>query len=326
MAERSCRPAFSLPFHGLIVARQVNFSDEVPDQFNLLPAVATRLVWRMDDDFLYKLIDDGGRQFTNAHIFSYNSCKAIKVSFILFKGFYRFPPYLDLLYQFFLFCLIISGEFQEPLMADCAVDVVLINALENAVEFGNAFFHLGNFTLAFLCLFFGFLEVLLFCGFFKSYDTFAQIMECGCNDLRHTEMLAAEFENVTELYVSLDGEEYVFTTTPESEEGEEEEADSDSGEELTWYYNGSEIDVTSLENALAGLNASSFTSDSASGQLEIEITAVFGFDGSPQQVITLYRNDADTCLACTDGQSTAYVPRSSVVDLIEAVNGIVLAG
>ena len=157
-----------------------------------------------------------------------------------------------------------------------------------------------------------------------SYDTFAQIMECGYNDLRHTEMLAAEFENVTELYVSLDGEEYVFTTTPESEEGEE--ADSDSGEELTWYYNGSEIDVTSLENAIAGLNASGFTSDSASGQLEIEVTAVFGFDGSPQQVITLYRNDANTCLACIDGQSTAYVPRSSVVDLIEAVNGIVLAG
>ena len=53
MTVRSCRPAFSLPFHGLIVARQVNFSDEVPDQFNLLPAMATRLVWRMDEDFLY---------------------------------------------------------------------------------------------------------------------------------------------------------------------------------------------------------------------------------------------------------------------------------
>ena len=34
-----------------------DFSDEVPDQFNLLPAVAAGLVWRMDDNFLYKLID-----------------------------------------------------------------------------------------------------------------------------------------------------------------------------------------------------------------------------------------------------------------------------
>ena len=137
MVERSCRPAFSLPFHGLIVARQVDFSNEVPDQFDFLPAMAAGFVRRMDDDFLYKLIDDGGGQFTNTHIFPYNSCKAVKVGFILFKGFYRFPPYLDLLYQLFLFCLISSGEFQEPLMADCAADVVLINALENAVEFGN---------------------------------------------------------------------------------------------------------------------------------------------------------------------------------------------
>ena len=55
-------------------------------------------------------------------------------------------------------------------MADCAVDVVLINALENAVEFGNALFRLGNFTLAPLGLFFGFLEVLLFRGFLKRHS------------------------------------------------------------------------------------------------------------------------------------------------------------
>ena len=134
MAKKSCYPVFSLPFHGLIVARQIDFSDEVPEQFNLLPAVSAEFVRRMDDNLLYKLIDDGGRQFTNAHIFPYNGCKAVKVGFILFKGFYRFPPYLDLLCQFFLLCLIISGEFQEPLMADCAADIVLINALENVVE------------------------------------------------------------------------------------------------------------------------------------------------------------------------------------------------
>ena len=109
MAERSCRPAFPLPFHSPIVARKVDFSDEVPDQFNFLPAVAAGLVRRMDDDFVYKLIDDGGRQFPDAHIFSHNGCKAGKIGLILFKGFYCVPPCLDLLRQFFLFCLIISG-------------------------------------------------------------------------------------------------------------------------------------------------------------------------------------------------------------------------
>ena len=162
MAERSYRPAFSLPFHGLIVARQVDFSNKVPDQFDLLPAVAAGLVRRMDDDLLYKLIDDGGRQFPDAHILPHNGCKARKIGLILFKGFYCVPPYLDLLRQFFLFCLIVSGEFQEPFMADCPADVVLVDALENAVKFGNALFRLGDFTLALLGVFFGFLEPLLF--------------------------------------------------------------------------------------------------------------------------------------------------------------------
>ena len=102
MAERSCRPAFSLPLHALIVARQVDFSYEVPNQFDLLPAVAAGLVRRMDDDLLCKLIDDGGRQFPDAHIFSHNGCKAGKIGLILFEDFYRFPPHLDLLHQFFL--------------------------------------------------------------------------------------------------------------------------------------------------------------------------------------------------------------------------------
>ena len=66
MAEKSCRPVFSLPFHNLIVARQVHFSNEVPDQFNLLPAVAAGLIRRMDDNLFYKLIDDGGRQFPDS--------------------------------------------------------------------------------------------------------------------------------------------------------------------------------------------------------------------------------------------------------------------
>jgi hypothetical protein len=168
MAERSCRPAFSLPFHSLIVTRQVNFSNEVPDQFDFLPAVAAGLVRRMDDDLFHKLIDDGGRQFPDAHILPHNSCKGAKVTLILFKGFYRVPPCLDLLRQLLLLRLIVGGEFQEPFMANRPADVVLINALKNPVKFGNALFRLGNFTLALLGLFFRFLKTLLSCRFFNT--------------------------------------------------------------------------------------------------------------------------------------------------------------
>ena len=169
MAERSCRLAFSLPFYSLIVTQQGDFTNEVPDQFNLLPAVAAGLVRRMDDDLLHKLVDDGGRQFPDAHILPHNGCNAVKIGLILFKGFYRLPPCLNLLHQFFLFRLIVGGEFQELFMADCPADVVLINALENPVKFGNAIFRLSNFMLTLLGLFFGFLETLLSRRFLKCH-------------------------------------------------------------------------------------------------------------------------------------------------------------
>ena len=54
-------------------------------------------------------------------------------------------------------------------MADRAADVVLINALENAVKFGNALFRLGDFTPALFGLFLRFLETLLFRGFLKCH-------------------------------------------------------------------------------------------------------------------------------------------------------------
>ena len=38
----------------------------------------------------------------------------------------------------------------------------------------------------------------------------------------------------------------------------------------------------------------------------------------------MYRYDGEQCLAMVDGQSVSLVPRSDVVDLIEAVNALVL--
>ena len=41
--------------------------------------------------------------------------------------------------------------------------------------------------------------------------------------------------------------------------------------------------------------------------------------------IVLYRYDGSYCLAAVDGTPTAYVLRSSVMKLVEAVNAIVLS-
>ena len=81
--------------HGYMTVGEVAKKDVYKRQ--LLPAVAAGLIRRMDDDLLYKLIDDGGRQFPDTHILPHNSCKAGKIGLILFKDYYCFSPYLDLL-------------------------------------------------------------------------------------------------------------------------------------------------------------------------------------------------------------------------------------
>lgn len=44
----------------------------------------------------------------------------------------------------------------------------------------------------------------------------------------------------------------------------------------------------------------------------------------PQVKVELYRCDGTNCLAVVDGETLGLVSRSSVVDLIEAVNSIIL--
>ena len=75
---------------------------------------------------------------------------------------------------------------------------------------------------------------------------------------------------------------------------------------------------------LAILIADSFTDETADQKEEISITLYLDNDAFPQTTINLYRYDGSTCLATVDGKSIALVPRSQTVDLIEAMNAIVL--
>ena len=61
IVKRLCRSAFSLPSNRLLVLVLFQFPDKVPDNFNLLSAVSAGFVRRVDNDFLYKLIDDSRR-------------------------------------------------------------------------------------------------------------------------------------------------------------------------------------------------------------------------------------------------------------------------
>lgn len=147
------------------------------------------------------------------------------------------------------------------------------------------------------------------------YDTFKAIMACSYDDLRHTEIFPAEVEDVTALSVTLDGGTYEFITTPP--EGAEAE---DAGTQ--WYYEGEETGVTDISTALAALSASRFDGGGASGEEEISLRATLA--SGDEIALSLYRADGESCYAEVDGEGIGYVPRSQAVDLIEAVNAVVL--
>lgn len=141
--------------------------------------------------------------------------------------------------------------------------------------------------------------------------SYQSLLAASADDLRHREIFAAEAEEITALTVELEGEGYSLTA-----EG--------TGEDRVYRCGGEDFDGYDLESALTGLTASSFTDEAPEGKEEISLTLSLDNENVSAISIQLYRKDGETCLAVVDGVSVALVPRSSVVDLIEAVNAMVL--
>lgn len=142
-------------------------------------------------------------------------------------------------------------------------------------------------------------------------DSYEALMAAGYDDLRHYEVLTADFADVTGLDITLEGESYTITA-----EG--------SGEDKTFYYGEEELDIADLQSALEDMGAASFTDEEPSQKQEISITVHLDNEAHPTVQIDLYRYDGEQCLAVLDGTPTSLVPRDMVVDLVEAVNTIVL--
>lgn len=140
-----------------------------------------------------------------------------------------------------------------------------------------------------------------------SYDT-----------LRHQKLFTADFDTVTSIDVTLEGETYTFTYTPPENEDDEDA-------EGTWSYNGEEFDVFNFSYALRALSASSFTDEKPTGQEEISLMLHLDNEDFPAFTLTLYRCDGETCIAEVDGEPVAFVSRSQTVDLVEVVRTLTLS-
>lgn len=144
-----------------------------------------------------------------------------------------------------------------------------------------------------------------------SSSNYKKLAAAAYNDLRHPEVIWADFSDVQQIDVSLEGNSYTLTSEK-------------NGEERAWAYQEEELEIADLQSALEALTAEKFTDEQPDQKEEISLTVHLDNENFPQVEIKLYRYDGNHCLAVVDGESVSLVDRTVVVDLMEAIHAIVL--
>ena len=141
---------------------------------------------------------------------------------------------------------------------------------------------------------------------------YKNLMETSYNALRHQEVIWADFDDINGAKITLEGIEYELIV-------------KEKNKESIWYYQNNEIETDDFRSALRSLAASEFTEKEPSDKEEISLILQIDNENQPEVEIELYRYDGSQCLAVVDGEPVSLVNRSHVVNLIEAVNAIVLS-
>ena len=152
-----------------------------------------------------------------------------------------------------------------------------------------------------------------------SYDVLAA---CTYDDLRHSQVIWADSDDITQIDVTLEGQKHVI----KSKENKDADKDSDSENDKSrvWYYDDKKIDIADIKTALVSLKADSFTDEKANQQEEISLTVHLDNENYKEVKIVFYRYNGKYCLAQVDGKSVSLVNRADVMALVEAVQAIVL--
>lgn len=146
---------------------------------------------------------------------------------------------------------------------------------------------------------------------------YAILSAVSYDDLRHDELFWAAFDIVKQLDVTLEGQTHTLSYRIVDESAKEPE--------YSWYYGEEPISISSIKTALTGLCAEAFTEEAPAGKEEIRLSVLLDNENFPSVELILYRYDGSTCLAVVDGETVALVSRSTVMELVEAVQSIVLS-
>ncbi len=142
-------------------------------------------------------------------------------------------------------------------------------------------------------------------------EDFVALMEMSVNDLRHQELFIGAFEDITKIAITLEGKDHTLTANGKDDE-------------KTWKYGEEEIEISEIKEAFTGLTVDEFSEKEPTGEEEIAVTISLEHDVVSALEFKIYRYNGSDCIAVIDGEPIGYISRSEVVDLIEAVNSVVL--
>ena len=187
-------------------------------------------------------------------------------------------------------------------------------------------------------------------------ETFQTLTETSYYELQPDEVLAIDWDNVSQIDISLDGESYTLTKElreiiteeetseaaeeleqEESEEGTASESESVENEtaqeseteeteyETVWTMNGEDLAIESAIAEIKNMTASGYAND-ISPEHDIEISfRIYREDAAEKELeLSFYGYDSTSCLVQLNGVSTIFVPRENVVDLVEFVKTSIL--
>lgn len=153
--------------------------------------------------------------------------------------------------------------------------------------------------------------------YFLSESDYNALMKAGYANLRHRSVFTADFDQVYQVDVTLEGSQHTLSADGRDEDGQR-----------VWSYGEETVDLSDFQQELTSLSAllpSDFTDATPSGQLEMALTLHLETEAFPQLTIQLYREDGQRCLCLVNGESFAYLSRADVMDLVETIQAIVLS-
>ena len=140
-------------------------------------------------------------------------------------------------------------------------------------------------------------------------------------DLRPEDVLLMDWDKVSSMDITLDGETYTLRITRTTSTDE----DGNETQEVTYTLDGEEVDGDSILDALDDLTSTGYAAeDPGENPEEIRFVIHQNHQNFPEVELVFYRYNSTSCMVTLNGEPTVFVNRADVVSLVETVNDQVL--